>query len=132
MTTRLRRAGPPARLFHPAALIVAGFLVALWPYRRRMGESQTAVKAHADQRLRTSEAILDNAATICHVGAWQLVLPAKHITWSRELCVMLEVAPAHQPSFDEAMAFYLPADRRVLGTALADCAATGLAFALGL
>ncbi len=133
MTTRLRRAGPPARLFHPAALIVAGFLVALWPYRRRMDGQQNAVKVAADhQCLRTSEAILDNAATVCHVGAWQVVLPAMYITWSRELCVILEVAPAHQPSLDEAMAYYPPTDRRVLGAALADCAATGLAFTLEL
>lgn len=132
MTTRLRWAGPLGRLLHPTALVMAGFLAAFWPGRRRTGTRQSVLPSHADQRLRTSEAILDNAATLCHVGAWQVKLPAMQLTWSRELCVILEVAADHPLSLEELMAFYLPTDGRLLYAALENCAATGQAVVLDL
>lgn len=81
---------------------------------------------------RTGEAIVGNVASICHVGAWQVGLPAMSITWSPELCGILEVPPDHQPSLESAIAFYLPAHRQVLRDALNRCITTGQPFELEL
>lgn len=118
--------------FRNAALVVAGLVAAFWLGRRMAAGTTPVVADDADKHLRTSEAILDNAATICHVGAWQIWLPAMDLTCSRELRVILEIPFGHQLSFESAMAFYLPSDRRVLRQALKDCATTGQPYELEL
>ena len=125
-------ASPLSGYYRRFALLLAGLLAAFWSGRRRVTERMPSQADHAEHRLRRSEAILDNAATICHVGAWQVALPAMAVTWSRELCVILEVPPDHQPTMASAMAFYPPEYRRVLRDALDDCAATGQPFAMEL
>lgn len=118
--------------YRQLALLLAGLLAAFWS-GRRMATNQAAAQADGvDRRLRTSEVVLDNAATIFHVGAWQVALPALAVTWSRELCMMLEVPPDHRPTLESALAFCLPAHRPVLRAALDDCAATGQSFSLEL
>lgn len=123
---------PLGGVYRRVALILAGLLAAFWPGRRPVSKAFALLTTHAQERLRTSEDILNNAATICHVGAWQVTLPALTITWSRELSVMLEVAPDHAPTLSGALDFYLPADRVLLHEALEQCAATGQPFALEL
>jgi hypothetical protein len=76
--------------------------------------------------------MLNNVATLSHMGAWQVGLPALAVTWSQELYMVLEVPPDHSPSLESALASYRPAQRRVLHDALADCAKTGQPFALEL
>ena len=83
-------------------------------------------------RLLTSEAILDNAAAIFHVGAWHVGLPALSITWSKEMRVILEVAPDYQPSLESAIAFCSRAHRPALRDALNRCATIGQPFELEL
>ena len=125
-------ASPLSGFYRRFVLRLAGLLAAFWSGRRRVTEQAPSRADLAGHRLRTSETILDAAATICHVGAWQVALPAMAVTWSRELCVILEVPSDHQPTMASAMAFYPPEYRRVLRDALDDCAATGQPFALEL
>lgn len=99
-----------------------------WLINRRLKARQSS----ATSRLRTSEAVPNGAATIGHVGAWQVAVPSMRTTWSRELCVMLEVAPDFQPSLESVLAFYLPEHRSVLRDALNACINSGQAFALDL
>ena len=119
---------PLSGCYRRAALVLAGMLAAFWS-GRKMATEQTA---SLTTRLLASEAILDKAAAICRVGAWHVGLPAVSITWSKELCVILEVPPDHQPSLESAMAFYVPAHRPVLGDALNRCISSGQPFELEL
>ena len=119
---------PVSGFYRRAAMVLAGLLAAFWSGRRAMAKETSPLTA----RLLASEAILDNAATICHVGAWHVGLPAMSITWSKELCVILEVPPEHQPSLESAMLYYLPAHRPVLRDALNRCVTTGQPFELEL
>ena len=111
-----------------AAMAFAGLLTAFWS-GRRTGPKQTSALA---ARLATSEAILDNAAAIFHVGAWHVELPALSVTWSKEMYVILEVSPDHRPSLESAIAFCSPAHRPVLRDALNRCVTSGQSFELEL
>jgi PAS domain S-box-containing protein len=132
MKTKLRLMNPIGITLRSVALAMFGWMGVFWLGRHREAERTSRLADISGNCLRTSEAILDNAATICHVGAWQLALPAMDITWSRELFVIMEVPPDYKPSLDAGLAFYLPDDRRVLSDALNECITSGQSYALEL
>lgn len=132
MKSNLHLLKPFVGFFRRLVLPIAGLSAAFWCGRRLVPEQTSSLAKDAENRLRTSEAILDNAASICHVGAWQISVPSLAVTWSRELVVILEVPPDHQPSLESGLAFYPPAHRRVLRDALNDCVTTGKPFVLEL
>ena len=98
------------------------------PFNRRLQRKQSS----AAKRLRASEAMLDAATTICHVGAWRVAFPSMQFTWSTELYVLLEVSPDVQPSLESTLALFLLGHRSVLRGALDACYTSGQSFELEL
>ncbi len=77
-----------------------------------------------EQRLRASEAFLDRTGRVAGVGGWEVDLDSGRITWSTQTCRLHGVAPGHRPTLGEALAYYPPASRVVLQTAMDQAIAT--------
>jgi PAS domain S-box-containing protein len=84
----------------------------------------------AKEHLRRSETLLSIAGQIARLGGWTIDLPEYRITWSDEACLLHGFPPGTAPTFDQALALYLPAERERLRVALRACAAGGLPFDL--
>ena len=72
--------GPTLVSLRSAVLVVVGLLAAVWSGRRLVSAKTTSRADSPVKHSRTIEAILDNAATICHIGAWRVGLPEMEIT----------------------------------------------------
>ena len=119
---------PLSRYYRRASLVLAGLPAAFWSGRPSVAEplpGSTADGQHGKARV-------DSVATASHVGAWHVGVPTMAISWSKELCVILEVPPDHQPTLESAIAFYQPAHRSLLRDAIKRCVATGQSFDLEL
>ncbi|WP_437623666.1 ATP-binding protein [Sorangium sp. So ce1151] len=91
-------AGPPSRYF--------GVVVDLTERRR------------AEQELRRSERMLNEAQRIAHVGSWSYDLASRTVRWSEQLYHILGVDPSRRPTFELFASLIHPEDRhRVLGGA---------------
>ncbi|AGP33745.1 hybrid sensor histidine kinase/response regulator [Sorangium cellulosum] len=91
-------AGPPTRFF--------GAVVDLTERRR------------AEQELRRSERMLNEAQRIAHVGSWSYDLASRTVRWSEELFHILGVDPSVRPTFELFASLIHPEDRhRVFGGA---------------
>ncbi|XXT20779.1 ATP-binding protein [Sorangium sp. So ce429] len=91
-------AGPPSRYF--------GVVVDLTERRR------------AEQELRRSERMLNEAQRIAHVGSWSYDLASRTVRWSEQLYHILGVDPSKRPTFELFASLIHPEDRhRVLGGA---------------
>ncbi|MGK3989927.1 ATP-binding protein [Sorangium sp. So ce136] len=91
-------AGPPSRFF--------GVVVDLTERRR------------AEQELRRSERMLNEAQRIAHVGSWSYDLASRTVRWSEQLYHILGVDPSKRPTFELFASLIHPEDRhRVLGGA---------------
>ncbi|WP_437835388.1 ATP-binding protein [Sorangium sp. So ce1153] len=91
-------AGPPSRYF--------GVVVDLT--ERRL----------AEQELRRSERMLNEAQRIAHVGSWSYDLASRTVRWSEQLYHILGVDPSKRPTFELFASLIHPEDRhRVLGGA---------------
>ncbi|WP_434045450.1 MULTISPECIES: ATP-binding protein [Sorangium] len=91
-------AGPPSRFF--------GVVVDLTERRR------------AEQELRRSERMLNEAQRIAHVGSWSYDLASRAVRWSEQLYQILGVAPSRRPTFELLASVIHPEDRhRVFGGA---------------
>jgi len=66
-------------------------------------------RKRAELALKRSEAHLDEAQRIAHLGSWEWLAETDTPTWSRELCAILEVDPDQPlPSMAEQDALYTP------------------------
>ncbi|TAL82987.1 MAG: PAS domain S-box protein [Rhodanobacter sp.] len=72
----------------------------------------------AQGRLRASEAFLEQTGKLAGVGGWELDLITKRVVWSDETCRLHELPPGYEPSFEEAINFYAPEAREVVGAAV--------------
>ncbi|XYH99142.1 ATP-binding protein [Sorangium sp. So ce1128] len=91
-------AGPPSRYF--------GVVVDLTERRR------------AEQELRRSERMLNEAQRIAHVGSWSYDLASRTVRWSEQLYHILGVDPSTRPTFELFARLIHPEDRhRVFGGA---------------
>lgn len=75
--------------------------------------------------LSKAHAFLERAGRLAGVGAWRLELRTSQVEWSDETCRIHEVPLGHRPTLDEAIGFYVPADRPVVQQAVAQCIAQG-------
>jgi len=96
--------------------------------RRRM---ENALRASVD-RLGHQQALLSMASRLGRLGAWEVELPSLHVTWSEELCIIHDMPPGYSPSFDDAVAFYVPQDRATFAGAFSACVRDGRPFDLEL
>lgn len=96
--------------------------------RRHM---EDALRASVN-RLNRQQALLSMASRLGRLGAWEVELPSLQVTWSDELCIIHDVPPGYSPSFDDAVAFYVPEDRAHFVDAFSACVGDGRPFDLEL
>ena len=78
--------------------------------------------------LRESEDFLGRVEHIAGVGGWQLDLLTQCVTWSDETRRIHAVAAGYEPSFLEALDFYPPGARQVVGACMDKAIASGESF----
>lgn len=84
------------------------------------------------RKLHASETMLERAGRLAGVGAWELDLDTQRLSWSAETCRIHEVEVGHQPTLEEALAFYEPGARPVIQEAVEKAIATGESWDLQL
>lgn len=84
------------------------------------------------ERLQRSQALLAMASRLGRIGAWEVELATRAVTWSEELSVIHEMPAGYSPSLDEALEFYAPQYRTAVEEAFFACAETGTPFDLEL
>ena len=90
-------------------------------------------RKRAEQALRRSEAHLEEAQRIAHVGSWEWVAATDTPTWSRELCAILEVDPDKPvPSMAEQDRLYTPDSMVRMRTAVERTMRTGEPYEIEL
>lgn len=89
-------------------------------------------RRQAEAALRASEARLRVAGRLAHIGAWEVELPSRVVTWSEEMRLVHDLPPGTTPSLEECLAFFAPPQRKAIETAMADCAREGTPFDMEL
>jgi len=100
--------------------------------------AEAALRLRTEQQLETQrelaerEALLRIAGSAARVGGWTVALPERVVRWSDEIRELLDVASAHQPSLEEAFAFYEPQSRSIVMEKFEECEREGRPFDLEL
>jgi diguanylate cyclase (GGDEF)-like protein len=92
----------------------------------------TIERRTAEEKLRESEALLRIAGRTARLGAWAVNVAEQRVTWSDEVCNILEVPIGIAPGLEEALSFCAPASRPIVSNALGVCLQDGTAFDLEL
>ncbi|MDD3519063.1 MAG: EAL domain-containing protein, partial [Chromatiales bacterium] len=75
----------------------------------------------ADQQLRQSQEMLEEAQRIARIGSWDLDLSTNHLTWTREVYRIFELDPDQvSPSYEGFLAAIHPEDRGMVDQAYHD------------
>jgi signal transduction histidine kinase/GAF domain-containing protein/ActR/RegA family two-component response regulator len=82
----------------------------------------------AETKLHQNAALLRIAGRAAHLGAWTVDLPDRSVTWSEEVCAILEVPTGTSPSFDEALSFFVGESASVMRASMEACIADGTPF----
>ncbi len=80
------------------------------------------------EQLQHKQALLSMASRLGRIGAWEIDLPTRTVTWSDELAVIFGMPPGYSPSLDEAMAFCATEYRDAVRAAFDACVARGTPF----
>jgi PAS domain S-box-containing protein len=72
----------------------------------------------AERELRDSKALLDRTGRVAGVGGWSLDLQTQELVWSDQTCRIHDLEPGHQPTLEEAIAFYQPEARVAIESAV--------------
>ncbi len=78
-----------------------------------------------EQALRKSELFLDQTGRVAGVGGWELDLATNLMQWTAETFRIHGMAPGGTPPLSDAVDFYAPEARPVIGGALARAMASG-------
>jgi two-component system sensor histidine kinase/response regulator len=87
-----------------------------------------AERKRADERLELSQMLLRMAGRLSRMGAWSVELPARHVTFSDEVCSIHDVPAAFAPTVEEAILFYAPEFRDTMTHAFEACVRDGTPF----
>ena len=68
----------------------------------------------AQQKLRTSEAMLNEAQHLARIGSWEQTLATNQLTWSLETCRIHGLAPGTPVDLARSIAFYIPEHRAIM------------------
>jgi two-component system, cell cycle sensor histidine kinase and response regulator CckA len=79
-------------------------------------------------KLRENEALLRIAGRAARLGGWSVGIPDLHVTWSDEVCAILEVPAGTVPTLEQATALYPPEFREIVRARIASCARDGTPF----
>ncbi|MDX1721532.1 MAG: PAS domain S-box protein [Pseudomonas sp.] len=85
-----------------------------------------------EQQIRRSTMLLSMAGHTAKLGGWSLELPENMLSWSEEMCSLLEYPVGVIPSFEESFTLYPERARKVFGEAMRACAEQGKSFDLDL
>ena len=91
----------------------------------------TAAKL-TEQRLRSSEAFLDQTGRIAGIGGWQFDIDADHVEWSSQMNRIYQTGEDFQPSLADVLSFYTPESRPAIDRAVGEALATGAGWDLEL
>ncbi|MEB0031896.1 ATP-binding protein [Undibacterium sp. RTI2.1] len=81
-----------------------------------------------EQKIRSSEALLQSAARLAGVGAWGVNLLTSEVTWSDQTCLIHDTEPGFQPTLEQAINFYLPHVRPIVQEAIQKAIDSGNGF----
>ena len=82
--------------------------------------------------LQMSQEFLARAGSLAGVGGWAVDLLAMKLHWSDEVCRIHGVAPGHDPTLEQALAFYAPDSQPVITAAVQQAMTSGSTFDLEL
>jgi PAS domain S-box-containing protein len=85
-----------------------------------------------EARLRDSEAFLDRTGRIAGIGGWEVNLIDNTLTWSDQTCRIHDLEPGHQPTVEEAIAYYAPEARDAIAHAFELATTVGTPYDLEL
>ena len=82
----------------------------------------------AKETLRKSETLLRIAGKAARLGGWTLELPEYKLTWSEETCILHDLPPGHQPTFEEGISMFPPESRAEVARCVEACAREGKSY----
>ncbi|MDY0747345.1 EAL domain-containing protein [Paucibacter sp. R3-3] len=85
-----------------------------------------------EQALRRSQQFLERTGVLAGVGGWEVNLVSGEVFWSSAVCQIHGVEPGHQPTLEEAIAYYEPRSRIVVEAAVQEAIRSGKGFDLEL
>jgi signal transduction histidine kinase len=65
------------------------------------------------------------AGRVARLGAWSFAVAEQRLTWSDELCAILDIPPGTSPTVEEAIEFHTPEHRAILHAAFGTCIQDG-------
>jgi PAS domain S-box-containing protein len=80
------------------------------------------------EKLRESQNLLQAAGKMAHIGGWAVELPHQEITWSDEVCSMLDFPPGYVPRLNDIHALYHRTSHTLLAAALHACVTDATPF----
>ncbi len=75
----------------------------------------------ASQAVQDQRTFLDRVGRLAGVGGWSLDVKHSRLYWSQEVRRIHEVSPDHNPTLEEALAFYTGDSAGVIGDAVQQC-----------
>ena len=81
-----------------------------------------------EEKLRHSQTLLQTAGKMAQVGGWVLGLPHNDLTWSDEMCAILDFPHGTVPPLAEALSLYPSGSYEIISGALKFCARDGTPF----
>ncbi len=81
-----------------------------------------------EEKLRRSQSLLQTAGEITLMGGWALKFPHNELTWSDEICAILDYPKGTVPALDEALSLNAPASYEIISRALESCGRDGTPF----
>lgn len=81
-----------------------------------------------EARLVERERMLELIGRIALIGGWRVDLESECVFWSDEVAMLHGMPPGYAPSLEEALGFYAPEWREVIGERFRQCAASGTPF----
>lgn len=107
-----------------ASLDAAGKLVSLAGTVQDITEQRTASEA-----LQRTQRLLTMATRISRLGAWQVTLPDRVLTWSDDVAMIYELPPGTPlPSMEEAIKYYAPESIPLVASAVDACVKQGTPY----
>lgn len=91
-------------------------------------EEDIRERRKAEERLEQSAALLRMAGQVARLGAWELSLPDRVLTWSDEACRIHGVPPRTTPTLGSALELCVPEDRDGLAERMEACIEGGEPF----
>lgn len=88
-------------------------------------ELDITTRRQNEDRLRQSEALLQDAGAMAQVGGWEIDLENRLPIWSDEVCRIHEVPVGYQATLEEAINYYPPGARETIANLVQQAIETG-------